>query len=170
MLTVKEWEQIRRAYYVEGKSINEIARETGRAWRIVKKMVESEQPPQYTKKKKRAAHQIGPYQKQIQKLLAQNKTLPRKQRWTSPTIMREIQKDGYSGAESTVRHYVAQVRKEQKMVVRQKTKVFLPLEFDPGTDAQVDWGEAVVIMNGVQTTVQLFLMKLDQYPKQWTHS
>ncbi|MAT98885.1 MAG: integrase [Anaerolineaceae bacterium] len=160
MLTVKEWEQIRRAFYIEGKNINEIARETGRAWRTVKKMVESEQPPRYTKRQKRQAHKLGPYQKRIRQLLAQNKTLPRKQRWTSPTILLEIQKEGYSGAASTVRHFVAQVRKEQKAVVRQKTQVFLPLEFDPGTDAQVDWGEAAVIMKGQQIIVQLFLMKL----------
>ena len=30
MLTVKEWEQIRRAFHLEGKSINEIAQEKGR--------------------------------------------------------------------------------------------------------------------------------------------
>lgn len=160
MLTVKEWEQIRRAFYVEGKNINEIARETGRAWRTVKKMVESEQPPKYKKREKRPAHKLGLYKKQIRELLVQNKTLPRKQRWTSPTILLEIQKEGYSGSESTVRHYVAQVRKQQKTSMRQKNKVFLPLEFDPGTDAQVDWGEAAVIMNGTQVTVQLFLMKL----------
>ena len=160
MLTVKEWEQIRRAFYIEGKNINEITRETGRAWRTVKKMVESEQPPRYTKRQKQKAHKLGPYQKRIRQLLAQNKTLPRKQRWTSPTILQEIQKDGYTGAASTVRHFVAQVRKEQKAAVRQKTQVFLPLEFDPGTDAQVDWGEGAVIMNGDQVTVQLFLMKL----------
>jgi transposase len=160
MLTVREWEQIRRAFYNEGKTINEIARETGRAWRTVKKMVESEQPPQYTKKQKRPARKLGPYQKQIEKLLAQNKTLPRKQRWTSATILLAIQKEGYTGAESTVRHYVAQVRKQQKTSKRHQVQVFLPLEFDPGTDAQVDWGEAAVIMHGVQITVQLFLMKL----------
>ncbi len=160
MLTVKEWEQIRRAYYIEGKTINEIARESGRAWRTVKKMVESESPPTYRKQKKRPARKLGPYQKKIRELLAQNKTLPHKQRWTSPTILLEIQKTGYSGAESTIRHYIAEIRKAHKDEARRKTEVFLPLEFDPGTDAQVDWGEAAVIMNGVQVTVQLFLMKL----------
>lgn len=84
MLTVREWEQVRRAFYIEGKNINEIARETGRAWRTVKKMVESEQPPRYSKRQKQSAHKLGPYKKRIRQLLAQNKTLPRKQRWTSP--------------------------------------------------------------------------------------
>jgi hypothetical protein len=41
-----------------------------------------------------------------------------------------------------------------------RPKIYLPLEFDPGTDAQVDWGQADVIMQGEQITVQLFLMRL----------
>ncbi len=160
MLTVKEWEQTRRAFHLEGKSINEIAQETGRAWRTVKKMVEANEPPQYRQKQKREARKLGPYRKQIRKMLAENKTLPRKQRWTSPLICKAIEEDGYTGAESTVRHYVAQVRKEMKQSRRQQSDVYLPLEFDPGTDAQVDWGEGDVIMRGQQITVQLFLMKL----------
>ncbi len=155
MLTVKQWEKIRRAYHVEDKSIREIARETGHARRTVKRMVESDAPPQYRRRQPYRAHKLGPYKEQIQQLLAENKNLPRKQRWTAPMIFREIQKEGFEGAESTVRHYVGQVRKLQRQL-----PVFLPLEFDPGTDAQVDWGEGEVIMKGEQITVQLFYMKL----------
>ncbi len=155
MLTVKAWEQIRRAYYVEEKSIREIARESGHARRTIKRMVEATEPPRYRRCKPKPAPKLGPYKKQIEKLLVQNKTLPRKQRWTTPMIFKEIEKDGYQGAESTVRHYVSQLRKQQR-----RPAVYLPLEFDPGSDAQVDWGEGDVIMNGEQITVQLFLMKL----------
>jgi transposase len=155
MLTVKQWEQIRRAHHVEGQSIREIARTTGLARRTVKKMAASEEPPQYRRRQEREAHKLGPYKERIQELLAQNKTLPRKQRWTAPTIYRDIKAAGFAGAESTVRHYVGQVRKLQK-----QPPVFLPLAFDPGTDAQMDWGEADIILNGQQVTVQLFLMKL----------
>jgi len=38
--------------------------------------------------------------------------------------------------------------------------VYMPLEFDPGIDAQVDWGEAVAIIAGERMTVQLFYMRL----------
>ena len=155
MLTVKQWEQIRRAYHVEGQSIREIARITGLARRTVQKMVAAETPPQYRRQEEREAHKLGPYKERIQELLAQNKTVPRKQRWTTPTIFRDIQKAGYAGAESTVRHYVGQVRKLHK-----QPAVFLPLAFDPGTDAQMDWGEADIILSGHQVSVQLFLMKL----------
>lgn len=155
MLTVTNWEQIRRAYHVQEKSINEIMRETGHAFRTVKKMVESDQPPNYNRKAPYRATKLGPYREQIKGYIESNKTLPRKQRWTAPRIYQEIVKAGYTGAESTVRHYVAQVRKLKK-----KPKTYLPLEFDPGTDAQVDWGEGEVIMNGKQITVQLFVMTL----------
>ena len=155
MLTVKDWEQIRRAHFIKGKSIREISRETGRARRTIKRMLEAAEPPKYKKRRPRQGTKLGPYKEQIQMLLAQNKTLPRKQRWTSPMIYKEIQKAGYQGAESTVRHYVGQVRK-----LLRPPSVYLPLEFDPGTDAQVDWGEGQVIMNEQKTTVQLFFMKL----------
>ena len=42
MLTVKNWEQIRRAYYVEQKSMREIARETGYARRTIRRMIDAE--------------------------------------------------------------------------------------------------------------------------------
>jgi len=155
MLTVKKWDKIRRAYHVEEKSLREIARETGHARRTVKRIVESDEPPRYRRRQPYRAQKLGPFKQRIQELLAENKQLPRKQRWTGPMIFKEIQKEGFQGAESTVRHYVGQVRKLQKQV-----KLYLPLEFDPGTDAQVDWGEGQVIMNGVQITAQLFYMKL----------
>jgi transposase len=106
MLTVKQWEQIRRAYYVQQKSIREIARETGHAQRTISRMLDLKAPPTYQRRQRRRAHKLGPYKKRIQELLAQNQTLPRKQRWTALMICREIEKDGYQGAESTVRHYV----------------------------------------------------------------
>lgn len=155
MLTVKDWDQIRRAYHTEGKSIREIARETGRARRTVKRMVELDEPPRYRRRGPKRAPKLGPYKERIQELLSQNHTLPRKQRWTSAMIFKAIQKEGYQGAESTVRHYVGQARK-----LLRKPALFLPLEFDPGTDGQVDWGEGMVIMNGAKITVQLFFMKL----------
>ena len=54
--------------------------------------------------------------------------------------------------------YVWQVRQAKRTV-----KVYLPLEFEPGQDGQVDWGEAEVILAGQQVTVQLFVMRL--YPE-----
>jgi hypothetical protein len=43
---------------------------------------------------------------------------------------------------------------------KRPVKVYLPLEFEPGEDGQVDWGEAQVILNGELVTVQIFVLRL----------
>ena len=53
-------------------------------------------------------------------------------------------------------HYVSQQRRARK-----HRPAYLPLEFDAGQDAQVDWGEAEVEINGVRQTVQMFVMRLN---------
>lgn len=81
--------------------------------------------------------------------------LPRKQRYTGHRIYEVIRQEGYTGSESGVRRYIGLQRRDRK-----KRPVYIRLEFDAGTDAQVDWGEAQAIIAGAQVTVQLFLMRL----------
>jgi len=155
MIKVDERERIRRAYYVEEKSIRQIARELHHSRDTVKKAIESAEAATYTLKKPRPAPVLGPYMARIDELLEENERLPRKQRRTGRKIYEEIEADGYTGSESRVRGYIAEKRQAKK-----KRKVYIPLEFDPGEDAQVDWGEALVVLNSEQMTVQLFLMRL----------
>ncbi|MDP2661112.1 MAG: IS21 family transposase, partial [Dehalococcoidia bacterium] len=113
------------------------------------------EPDGYRLSQAKPAPVLGPYKTEIEDLLQTNEALPPKQRYTSKKIFQTIQKNGYAGRESTVRHYVGQVRKSRK-----RPAIYLPLAFDPGQDAQVDWGEAVVVMGGEKVKVQLFLMRL----------
>lgn len=155
MITVEQREEIRRAFYIEGKKIRQIERELGISRQTIRKAVESAGPVKYHLKQPRVARKLGAYKQQIDELLEQNEKLPAKQRYTSGKIYRLIQADGYSGAESSLRHYIGQKRKAMK-----QPAVYLPLEFDPGTDAQVDWGEADVVYRGQQIRVELFVMRL----------
>ena len=156
MITVEKWEEIRRLYYVEKKSMRRIMAETGFSWRTVKRAIKSEEPGKYRLSQPREAPVLGPYKERIEGLLAENEKLPRKQQYTSPRIYAVLKEEGYQGSESTVRHFVSQVRKRERM-----PKVYLPLTFEPGTDGQVDWGEAEVILQGRPVTVQLFIMRLN---------
>jgi len=155
MIKVDERERIRRAYYIEEKSIRQIARELHHSRDTVKNAIHSAEPATYTLKKPRPAPVLGPYMDRIDELLEENEQLPRKQRRTCHKIYEEIEADGYTGSESRVRGYIADKRREKK-----KRKVYIPLDFDPGEDAQVDWGEALVVLNNKEMTVQLFLMRL----------
>ena len=155
MLTVVEYEKIRRAYYVEHKSMRQIARELNHSRKTIKKALEQAEPPGYELKAPRVAPVLGPYKARINELFGQNDGLPPKQRYTDKRIYKEIQAEGYAGSLSSVQVYLWQKRKAQR-----RPKLFIPLEYEPGVDAQVDWGEAVVIMAGGQTKVQLFVMRL----------
>jgi transposase len=88
-------------------------------------------------------------------LLAERDRMPRKQRYTSHKIFTILQAEGYAGSESRIRGYIGDVRRRQQV-----PRTFIPLEFDPGQDAQVDWGEAEAILDGTRCTAQLFVMRL----------
>jgi transposase len=155
MIKVEERERIRRAYYHEGKSIRRIAEEMHHSRSTVRKAIVSAEGEPYTLRRARRAPVLGPYKERIKELLEENERLPRKQRRTGKQIYKVIAAEGYQGSESGVRGYIAKVRREQK-----KRKVYMPLEFRPGESAQVDWGEAEVVLAGKQVTVQLFMMRL----------
>jgi transposase len=155
MIPVDERERIRRAYYVEHKSKRQIARELGHSRSTVDKAVASAEMPKYQLNEPRPAPVLGPVKAQIDQWLMENETLPRKQRYTSHVIFTQLQAAGFTGGESTVRGYISRVRQ-----ARRRPAVYLPLEFDPGHDAQVDWGEAEVEVAHERVTVQLFVMRL----------
>jgi transposase len=156
MIGVKTWEAIRMAYHNEEKSIREIMRETGHSYRTIKRIVEGSEPRQYALKEARAAPVLGKYKAQIEGMIKASEKLPRKQRYTASRIYEIVKGGGYKGAESTVRHYVGKVRGKAR-----QAEVYLPLSFEAGQDAQVDWGEAEVWLKGEQVKVQLFVMRLN---------
>lgn len=58
----------------------------------------------------------------------------KKQKHTARRIFdRLVDERGFNGGESTIRGIVAELREK-------KTKVFVPLSFEPGEAAQIDWG------------------------------
>lgn len=155
MIKVNKIEQIRRAYHIEGKSMRQIEREQHHSWRTIKKALVKAEASSYTLKEAREAPVLGVYKVRIKELLAQNEQLPRKQRLTGHRIFKLVRDEGYRGSESGVLVYLWQLRQ-----AKQSVKVFLPLEFEPGQDGQVDWGEAEVILAGEQVTVEIFVMRL----------
>jgi transposase len=156
MISVEKREQIRRAYFIESKSMRAIAKELHCSRDTVKKAIASPEGEPYTLTQERAAPVLGPYRARIDELLAESEQMPRKQRYTGQKIYELIKADGYTGSQSSVRRYIGQRRREKR-----RPKVYLPLEFDPGCDAQADWGEAVVIIAGKQVTVQVLTLRLN---------
>ena len=156
MKTVEDYEVIRRAYFVEKLSIRGIRRRFGYSRELIRKAIANPAPQPYQLKEPRKAPVIGPYKQRIAELMEESEQLPRKQRYTAHKVYDILRGEGYQGSEGSVHNYLSQQRKKGK-----KRQSYLPLEFDPGQDAQVDWGEAVVKMGGEEVKVQMFVMRLN---------
>jgi transposase len=156
MKTVEDYERIRKAYYVDGLSIRAISREYGHGRDLVRKALEHPEPPGYQLKQERPAPVLALYKSKIDALIVESEEQPRKQRYTAHKIYKMICAEGYQGSEGGVHRYVSEQRKARK-----KRQAYLPLAFDPGQDAQVDWGEVVAVIGGERQKVQIFVMRLN---------
>ncbi len=87
-----------------------------------------------------------------------DKTAPRKQRHTARRVwQRLVDEHGATVGESSVRRYVAQVRRRQSVPL---VEVMVPQHHRLGEVAEVDFGSVHVYLAGVLTEVPLLFMRL----------
>jgi hypothetical protein len=87
---VDQREQIRRAYFIEGKSIRQIARERHHDRRTIRKALRDAGPPRYTLKAPRSRPVLGPYLAVIGRWLEEDQQRPPKQRHTARRIYERL--------------------------------------------------------------------------------
>ena len=150
--TMEDWTEIRRRVLVEGVSRRQILRETGMHWKTLQKMLAHSEPPGYRQRKPRPAHKLGPYRERIEQILKEDQAMPRKQRHTAKRIWERLREEGFTGGYTVVKDAVRDWKQSHQ-------EVFLPLSHPPG-EAQVDFGEATIRLEGQETKVALFVMTL----------
>ncbi|MBF0239397.1 MAG: transposase, partial [SAR324 cluster bacterium] len=153
---MNSYELIRTAHRVYGKSIKQISREYGHHHSTIKRAL-SEKSPKYSPRESQSRPVIEPYLELIDQWLLADQKIHRKQRHTARRIYdRLVQEKNFEGSERTVRYWVS-VRKKELGICRIETMI--PLCPQIGREAEVDWGEAIVIMGGKELTVYLFCMR-----------
>ncbi len=154
MLTVADYERIRREVLVDGKSERQASRELKHSRKTVAKALKHSSPPGYRRQYPPPHPILGPFIPLIETWLEEDRQRPRKQRHTGTRIYERLREEyDYPGSASAVRRYLAQRQRSQG-------EVFFPLSFDPGEEAQIDWGEAWCILNGMAQKVFLFCLRL----------
>ena len=154
MLQVEDYERIRRAVIVQGKSQREAARELSHSRKTVAKALKHSSPPGY--RRQAAPHRpvLGAFETIVDAWVAEDQQRPRKQRHTGTRMHQRLRDEyGFRGSVSAVRRYLVSKRSRGG-------EVYFPLQFDPGEEAQIDWGEAWFHLNGVATKALLFCMRL----------
>jgi transposase len=153
---VELFEQIRRDREFEGLSLRALAEKYGVHRRTVRQALESAVPPARKRPEGRPAPALGPYRPLIDSWIEADRRAPRKQRHTARRIWRRlVDEHGARVAERTVRDYVAARRRE----LGEPGEVFVPQIHQAGMEAEVDWGEAQVVLAGRPITVQLFYLR-----------
>lgn len=128
----------------QGMSIREISRKLEISRNTVRRYLRGEGlPGTYKMTSPRLQPARDAIRQRVRDLLEaeREKETPRKQRLTSARIHRILAREGCEASESTVRKLVREVRLDLRDPLEH---AFLPLEYEPGEDAQVDFLEAVV--------------------------
>ena len=154
MIQVDEKERIRNAYYLQDRSILEIARYMGHSRKTVRKAIADASLPVYVRTKLRPSPVIDTVRQIIDKWIKEDESQPKKQRHTAHRIYERLREEhGFGGSEPTVRRYVRSLKKRV-------TEQYVPLCFEPGQDAQADFGEARVVLDGEERVVHLFCLQM----------
>ena len=145
--------RVRRAVQVDGMSIRAAAHEFGLARKTIRKMLQFSLPPGYERKKPATRPKLGPWLGVIDQILVDDQTQPKKQRHTAKRIWDRLKAEhAFRGGYTVVKDYVRQAR------IRHK-EVFVPLAHPPG-GAQSDFGEALVVIGGVEQKAHFQCMDL----------
>ena len=144
---------VRRSVYVEGLSARAAARRFGLARETVRKMLRYRRPPGYRRAQPIRRPKLDAFTGIIDQILREDQARPKKQRHTAKRIGERLRAEyGFTGGDTIVKAYVrAQRLGGQEM--------FVPLAHPPG-DAQADFGEALVVIAGVEQKAHYLVVDL----------
>ena len=144
---------VRRSVYVEGWSERAAARRFGLARETVRKMLRYRLPPGYRRAKPIRCPKLDAFTGVIDQILTDDQQRPKKQRHTAKRIWERLcVEHAFTGGYTIVKDYV----RRQKLGGQE---MFVPLAHPPG-DAQADFGEALVVIDGVECKAHYLVVDL----------
>ena len=153
MYKVELYVRVRRACMVEVMSTREAARVFGLHRDTVRKMLEYSVPPGYRRQSPPRRPKLDPYHGVIDRILEEDRRLPKKQRHTAKRIYDRLRAEHVFGGKYTiVKDYV----RERRLRTRE---MYVPLSH-PAGHAQCDFGQAKAVIGGVEQTIHYFVLDL----------
>jgi transposase len=147
------WTEIRRLVLTGQKSKRAVCQEYHLHWKTLQKILQYDEPPGYRQKEPRRKPKLEPFLPIIEEILKQDQQAPKKQRHTIQRIFERLRDEhGYLGGRTVVGDAV-------RAWQARTAEVFLPLAQRAG-EAQADFGEATVLLEGEETKVALFVLSL----------
>lgn len=151
MYSVELYNRVRLACHVQGMSKREASRLFGIDRKTVAKILQHSVPPGYRRRKPPSRPKLDAFTGIIDKILEDDKSKIKKQRHTAKRIHARLRDEhGFTGGITIVTDYVREKKRRSK-------EVFVPLSHAPG-HAQVDFGETLGVIGGVECKLHYFVM------------
>ena len=157
MFVVETIARIRRAHFVQGKSIKAICRELRVSRKIVRKVLRSDATEFRYEREPQPQPRIGPWRDELDRLLTANEGKPSRERLTLIRVFEALRGLGYAGGYDAVRRYARSWGRQRAATT---AAAYVPLSFAPGEAYQFDWSHEVVLINGATVTVKVAHLRL----------
>ena len=157
MLIVETVAKVRRAYFLQKKSIKAICREFHLSRKVVRKVIRSKATEFRYERGRQPRPCIDPWRAQLDSLLLANEARPSRERLTLVRVFEELRGFGYEGSYDTVRRYARGWRVARGAAT---AEAFVPLSFAPSEAYQFDWSHEIVVLGGVTTKVKVAHVRL----------
>jgi transposase len=153
--------KVRRAFFVQKKSIRAIARDQRLSRNTVRDIVRADQQSEPTERRYERSEQplpqLGPHVEALERMLAENAAKPKRERLTYLRLFQALSAGGYNGGYDTVRRYA---RAWERRAGERAAQAFVPLSFAPGEAYQFDWSHEIVVIAGWATKTRVAQVRL----------
>jgi transposase len=150
--------KIRRMYFRDKLSINEIARRTSLSRNTVKKWLRMPNGSEPAYQRRSVPTKLTPYEDQLKQALIADSYRPKRDRRSALKLLEELQKAGYDGGYTQLTDYIRAWRKAGTSDAGKHA--FVPLKFRWGEAFQFDWSEELLVVGGIYRRLQVAHIKL----------
>lgn len=158
MITMILYAKIRRMYFRDKLSINEIARRTSLSRNTVKKWLRMPNGSEPAYQRRSVPTKLTPYEDQLKQALIADSYRPKRDRRTALRLLEELRKAGYDGGYTQLTDYIRAWRKTGTSDAGKHA--FVPLKFRWGEAFQFDWSEESLVVGGIYRRLQVAHTKL----------
>jgi transposase len=150
--------KIRRLYFRDRLSINEIARRTSLSRNTIKKWLRArgDVAPKY--RRREVLSKLTPFAATLMQALETDAHRPRQERRTARALHAQLKAAGYTGGYTRLTDFIRDWRQREGKTA--STHAFVPLKFELGDAFQFDWSEEGLVVGGIYRRLQVAHLKL----------
>ena len=150
--------KVRRLYFRDGVSINEIARRTSLSRNTIKKWLKAPEAATPKYRRREGPTKLTPFVARLQQALETDSHRPRQDRRTARALHAQLKAQGYAGGYTQLTDFIRAWRRREGQTGA--TAAFVPLQFEFGDAFQFDWSEEGLVVGGLYRRLQVAHLKL----------